>query len=105
VIKDLSTNYIQPVAFSSSSSSFWSISQLHLHIFQLSSEDHMVVEIARLWWINWIANVRFLLVLRVCVERLIGVNANLVLLWIHGLHFLWFLTHAWNHLIWFFSSP
>lgn len=56
-----------------------------------------------LWWINWTVHLRILLVLLLCTFRYDRVHANLILLRVHGLHLLWFLSHA--RVCWFPCSP
>ena len=46
--------------------------------------------------INWPFHLWLLLVLLPCTIRYVRFHANIVLLWVHGLHLLWFLSHAWG---------
>ena len=49
-----------------------------------------------MWWINRFIHLCLLLVLLLCAVEYVWFHANLVLLWVHGLHMLWFLSHAWD---------
>lgn len=53
-------------------------------------------QIVPMRWINWFVYLWILLVLLPCPFRYVWVHANHFLLWIHGLHLLWLLSHAWN---------
>ena len=56
----------------------------------------ILLQIFSMWWINWHLYLCLLPVLLLCTLRYVWVYANLIFLWLHGLHLLWFLPHAWN---------
>lgn len=45
---------------------------------------------------NWIIYLCLLSVLLLCTLRYVWIHADLIFLWLHGLHMLWFLLDAWN---------
>lgn len=54
------------------------------------------LQIIPMWWFNWIIYLCLLSVLLLCPLRYVWFHADLIFLWIHGLHMLWFLLDAWN---------
>lgn len=48
-----------------------------------------------MWRINWSVCVCLLLVLLPCSFRHVRIYADVLLLWLHGLHLLWLLPNAW----------
>lgn len=54
------------------------------------------LQVFPLWWINWPIHIWLLFVLLLCTIRYEWFHADIVLLWIHGLHLLWFFPHAWK---------
>lgn len=63
--------------------------------FNLSFSGILIFQVFPLWWINWLVHLWLLLVLLLCTIRYEWFHADLLLLWIHGMHLLWFLSHAW----------
>lgn len=47
-----------------------------------------------LWWINRLVHLRVLLVLLLRTIRYEWFYADILLFWVHGMHLLWFLSHA-----------
>lgn len=60
---------------------------LFIHLFQIFC----------LRWIDWHIYLCLLPILLLCTLWYVRIHADLIFLWIHGLHLLWFLPHAWNH--------
>lgn len=54
------------------------------------------LQVFPLWWINWLIHIWLLLVLLLCTIRYEWFHADIFLLWIHGLHLLWFFPHVWD---------
>lgn len=54
------------------------------------------LQIIPMWWFNWLIYLCLLSVLLLCPLRYVWIHADLIFLWIHGLHMLWFLLNAWN---------
>ena len=70
--------------------------EINILIPRLISLFLILLQIFSLRWINWHIYLCLLPILLLCTLRYVRVYANFVFLWLHGLHLLWFLPHAWN---------
>lgn len=54
------------------------------------------MQVCGLWRFNWCFHLWVLLLLLLCSFRYEWLHADIIFLWLHGLHLLWFFPHAWN---------
>ena len=70
--------------------------EINILIPRLISLFLILLQIFSLRWINWHIYLCLWPILLLCMLRYVRVYANLVFLWLHGLHLLLFLPHAWS---------